>query len=316
MRPPRARILLASFLALAAVPAPASAFGPYGHGAISLKAAEQLGLGAEEREWFALGGVMGDLDKSDGIATIIQDPFLRLLAAFGSWYSFPALFDLHDPACLAELIEAAGRTGDPRLEAWALGVLSHRRADVTVDTYPDPFYRIDTGVAEVTADVEIFRKVENERFRALFARIEGADEMVYSPRKTIPWTWWFFGRAGSLREGNDHDAGVLAVDPFAALILEAYWAAHPSAASGPRNVSDVWRQQSAFDAFAWNYRFKAIFFPGRAAFLQAKGPGWIPRMESIAFDETVQAIVAETQAWQAHLARLRAGQPSTRPTIP
>lgn len=304
-------VLLVVLLALAA--SPASAFGLFGHGAISLKAAEQLGLPADERPWFALGGIMGDLDKSDQ-DRLIADPFRRFLATFGRSYSFPALVDLHDRATLAELVEAAGRTGNPKLEAWALGVLSHRRADRTIDTYPDPAFRLDSAVAEIGVDIEIFRTAEGGRFKKLLDDVQEDDHAVYSPKKQIHWQWWFYLRPASLKRGRNHDDDVRRVDPFAALIHEAWHRAH-GAAGGPRSVSDVWRQQAAFDALAWNYYHKSPFYPGRRDFLAQKGQAWLDKVRSIAFVDATAKIVAETRAWQAHLAKLRAGQATTRPVI-
>jgi hypothetical protein len=310
------RLLVLALVLVAACAARADAWGLTGHGAISLKAAEKLGLPADERHWFALGGVMGDLDKSDWVRKSVSSPFMRFLASFGNSYEFPSLVDQHDGAYLAELIDLAGRSGDPRLEAWALGVLSHRRADRVIDTYPDAAYRLDAGIAEVTCDVEIFRGAEGGRFAKLLETIEGDDQMVYSPRRSIPWTWWFYGRSGSLRRGKDHDDDVRRVDPFAALILETWKRSHPGATGGPRNVSDVWRQQSAFDAFTWNYRLKSPFYPGRADFVRQKGQAWLTKMKTIAFDDAVNAIEAETKVWQTYLRDRRAGRQTTRPTVP
>jgi hypothetical protein len=307
----RRLLLVVAALLLAA--APARAFGLFGHGAISLKAAEQLGLSGDERLWFALGGIMGDLDKSDQ-NRLISDPFRRFLATFGRSYSFPALVDLHDRATLAELVEAASRTGNPLLEAWGLGVLSHRRADRTIDTYPDAAFHLDTATAEIAADVEIFRTAEGGRFRELLDRVQGDDLAVYSPRKHIPFSWWLKLRPTSLKHGTDHDDDVRAVDPFAQLIFDAWHRAH-GASGGPRSVSDVWRQQAGFDALAWNYYHKSPFYPGRRDFIAQKGQAWLDRVRAIAFTDATARIVAETRAWKEHLAKLRAGQPTTRPVI-
>lgn len=300
-------------------PRSASAWGFFGHVAIGDEAAAQLGLQGDAHAYFMLGSLMGDLDKSDHLQGAIggQDlwgQILRWLARFPRGYRFPPLVDQHSPAWCAELLERAHDTGDPRVLAWAFGVMAHGMSDRFTDNYPDAHYRVSSGPAEVACDVKLFATRRGGRHRSQLGAIESDDQIVYSPRRQTSFWWWFLNVPGALKRDKDRDAEVRAADPFAQLIFDTHRALH--GATGPRNVSDVCRQQLAMDAFTWNYRLKAPFMPGWRAFADQRGDAWFQEVERKVESELIPLIVQTVRAWEDHLARRAAGQPSARPAIP
>ncbi|GIW70485.1 MAG: hypothetical protein KatS3mg102_0027 [Planctomycetota bacterium] len=314
-----AAALLAAVLA-AAAPA-ARGWGLFAHLAIGDAAAQRLGLPQDERAWFVLGSLMGDLDKSDHLQDAIGGEdlagwLLRWAARAGNAYRLAPVVDLHDPTCAAELCERAAATGDRRLVAWALGVMAHGIADRFTDTYPEPRYRVSRWQAEIAADVRIFSVAGGGRYRELLARIEREDQIVFGPPPhRLPARSRHGEILEALRRGLARDAAVAAADPFAALVLQSHRAVFGGRPAGA-SLSDLARQQIAFDAFCWNYRRKVHFMPGWRAFAQEVGEGWFRRVEQIALGELPDRIAATARAWQQHLERLATGAPGVRPPVP
>ena len=310
-----ATYLLLAWFALACFGTTAYAWGPYGHLAIADHAAEQLNLSPREREYFVLGALMGDLDKSNRTRRMVQGRLRQFLATVGHSYQFDDLVNFHDKALLHALLEEALSRNEAWLDAWALGVLGHRRADLFIDTYPVISARVQTDFEEAGMDVRVFRRIRSGRYKSMLRRIERTNAVVYSHERDIPWTWWFFGRSRSLKRGVDHDRDVERVDRFAELTLSAHRRAFLNAALAPRSVSDIWRQQAAYDALLWNYRWKVRWYPGLRDFLKRQDPAWFQQVETIALVETAGAVAAETRAWQLYFAARRAGQQPTPPRL-
>ncbi len=308
------------FLVSLGWPRPAGAWGLYGHVAIGDAAARELGLPEQERAWFVLGSLMGDLDKSDHLQGAVgphgaAGSLLRMLARLGNGYRFDPVVDQHDARYAAALIERAHAGGDRRLLAWSYGVMCHGLSDRFTDHYPDPRYRVSTSLAEVSADMVIFGRRAERRYARLLRTIERNDEILVGIAPQLPPSWTVRNIVRELKGGAQLDAAVRAADPFAALVLETHRRVFGT--PGPAlTVSDIARQQIAFDAFVWNYRHKAWFMPGWRRFARRKGAAWYDRVEHIALEELRDEIVRTVRAWQAHFDALAAGLPSRRPAIP
>lgn len=312
--------LVALLLALTAA-TEARSWGFYGHVAIGDATAQRLGLDGEERDWFTLGSLMGDLDKSDHLPGAIPGrgaagELLRWLARAGASYRVPPVVDLHDRRVAAALIERAAAGGDRRLLLWAYGVMCHGVSDRFTDTYPDRRYRVSTALAEVSTDMVVFRQRAKGRYARLLERLERDDAIVFGPGASRPSASARTALRRALEQGAQLGPELRAVDPFAPLVLGVHRRVLGRPGPGV-SASDVARQQLGFDAFVWNYRHKAWLMPGWRRFARERGDAWYARVETIALEELTGRLAQLVRAWDDYLAaRTRGTALASRPSIP